>query len=313
MSATPVTVAVVDIGSNGARLVIFHILGDTHEIIHEERCDCRLAEGLTHSAGKPKLSARSMQKALVALKKFNKSITRYEPSVVIAVATAAIRTVADTKQGKMFHARAERALGHPIRIISGQTEARYTAQGVLVAFPKALGLCVDLGGGSLELAYVSVGKVRHISTLPLGSLTLSLRTKGDPLLREVLLDHHFKNHALLRKAKGKTLYITGGSLHALARLMLRTKGKGQKTTHGFQINAKAAYGYIAQIAMKAPKDFKKMHKKISQRAETIPAAAAVMLKIMQYAQPKELMFSSYGMRNGAALAALRSDTDHHSQ
>ncbi|MBV8060446.1 MAG: hypothetical protein JO126_04120 [Alphaproteobacteria bacterium] len=309
MSHTPVIAAVVDIGSNGVRLVVFHVKGSVHQIIHEERCDCRLAEGLAGS--KPKLSQHSMQKALKALKEFSKSIARFEPSVVTAVATAAIRSVADTKQGKAFHTKAEKALGYPIRIISGVTEARYTAQGVLTAFPKAIGLCVDMGGGSLELAYVSSGKVRQTSTLPLGSLTLSMRTKGDPLLREVLLDHHLEKNPILRKAKGKTIFATGGSWRAMARLLMRARGMRMKSIHGYKLSAKTAYKPIAEIAMESPKKFKKLNKKISQRAETLPAAAAAMLKIFEYAQPKDIVFSSYGIRNGALLAALRSDTEHH--
>src|SRR6185312_1836952 len=86
-----------------------------------------------------------------------------------AVATAAAR---DASNGQDFIRRAEAAWGSPIRVLSGEEEARVAAEGVLAGTPEADGLVADLGGGSLDMVTVKAAKTGVAITLPFGPLRL---------------------------------------------------------------------------------------------------------------------------------------------
>src|SRR3546814_5301685 len=90
------------------------------------------------------------------------------------VATAAVR---DATNGGDFIAAAAEA-GLDIRLLSGEEEAEAAGHGVLSAIPDAHGIAVDLGGGSLELAEVSDGRVGRCASFPLGVLRLPALRRG---------------------------------------------------------------------------------------------------------------------------------------
>ena len=76
----------------------------------------------------------------------------------------------DAENSAEFVAEAEAILGHEIRVLSGEEEARFSADGVMLAMPGVQGIVADLGGGSLELAQVKNNRVLKWVTPPLGVL-----------------------------------------------------------------------------------------------------------------------------------------------
>src|SRR3546814_13460317 len=91
------------------------------------------------------------------------------------IATAAVREADD---GPAFCKTVERLCGHPVRLLSGEEEAKLSALGVIAGNPRADGIMGDLGGGSLELVEVTGGRVGHLVTLPLGPLRSEERRVG---------------------------------------------------------------------------------------------------------------------------------------
>jgi exopolyphosphatase / guanosine-5'-triphosphate,3'-diphosphate pyrophosphatase len=288
--------AVVDIGSNSVRLVIYRCANGKAEIIKDKKAICRLAFGMHHKH--PELNLRGMKLTLQALKQFKSAIEKSGASKVLAIATAALRATAFTDQGRDFHRRAERALGHKIKIISGRKEARLTALGVISNLRDPAGLCGDLGGGSLELASVHRGRVGHTATVALGTLTLLSETHGDPLVTEKLVDQRIQKIAWLKRVKGETFYAIGGSWRAVGRIIMHELGMAPRTIHGFTIKAERAKSLAAAIARRNPADFHKMSKKISQRADIIPMAAATLTQLIASVKPHQIVFSGRGVREG---------------
>jgi len=304
-SAKHTDIAVIDIGSNSVRLVIYRIAKGRHKPVYEKKATCGLARGMMHD--NPRLNREGILIALKTLRIFGRILKKRKPKKVLAIGTAAMRAVIATRKGRAFHRKAERALGHKIAIISGRKEARLTAYGVMAGLPKAAGVCGDLGGGSLELASIYRNHVRHTVTLPLGSLTLVSESGGDPLRAEEIMHMRLNHVKWLGRMKGKTFYPIGGSWRAVARVMMKKQSRNKLgPVHGFTIKAARAYKYAEAMARQKPAKFRKMHKKIRHRAGVIPYAAAVLAEIIIRMRPARITFSGRGVREGMVQDAIGS-------
>lgn len=298
----PDRLAVVDIGSNSVRLVLYKLRSQNYKSILDKKTTCRLALDMQHD--KPRLNARGMAMTLKTLKNFRKIIKKNKVTYVVAIGTAALRSVASTKEGQEFYKKAANALGHKIKIISGVEEARLTARGLMSHLPKAVGICGDLGGGSLELAAIKNGKILHTTTSALGTLTLLSETKGDALLTEFLTNQRLKKISWLQHAKGQTFYAIGGSWRGVGRIMMQEQGISAKNIHGYSLRSSLAKSMAIGIAQSSPEMFKNMHPKISKRANIIPVAAATLAKLIDIIRPQKITFSGHGIREGIAQQVM---------
>ncbi|HTV37414.1 MAG TPA: exopolyphosphatase, partial [Xanthobacteraceae bacterium] len=160
-------VAVVDIGSNSVRLVVYEGLTRSPTPLFNEKALCGLGREV-QSTGL--LAADAVEQALSALKRYRALCTTMGAKKIFAVATAACR---DAKNGSAFVKLAERTIGAEIDVLSGTREAELTALGVISGVHRADGVVGDLGGGSLELVDVHGTRARHGLTRPLGGLALA--------------------------------------------------------------------------------------------------------------------------------------------
>jgi exopolyphosphatase/guanosine-5'-triphosphate,3'-diphosphate pyrophosphatase len=159
-------VAVVDIGSNSVRLVVYDGLRRSPTPVFNEKILCGLGKGVAITG---KLNESAIVRALSALRRFRALCRQIGCKDVFAVATAAAR---EASNGAEFVDLAEKALGVGISVLTGREEARYAALGVIAGIPEADGLAGDLGGGSLELIDIKDGRLNDGVTLPLGPLRL---------------------------------------------------------------------------------------------------------------------------------------------
>ena len=166
LEASSAPVAVIDIGSNSVRLVIFDGSGRNPIPIFNEKVLAGLGRAIVTTG---RLHEDGVERSLSALGRFSAVIEALGVAEVHAVATAAVR---EAENGAEFCARAADAIRTSIRVLSGEEEARLTAQGVLSGIPDANGLVGDLGGGSLELLALRDGEVSDGCTAPLGALRL---------------------------------------------------------------------------------------------------------------------------------------------
>ena len=125
------------------------------------------------------------------------------------MATAAAR---EATNGAQFIARAEKALGCDIKVLTGKEEARYAALGVIAGIPDADGIAGDLGGGSLELIDIKDGKLREGITLPLGPLRLMDLSGGSIEKAREIIDEAFAKAGILKLLEGPHLLCGGRHL-----------------------------------------------------------------------------------------------------
>ena len=220
--------AIIDIGSNTVRLVIYGGPARAPAVLYNEKVTARLGKGVAEDG---KLSEKAMGTVLAALGRFEALLRLRGVKKVQTVATAAAR---DASNGPAFLARVA-ALGLNPRLLSGEEEAVTSARGVLAAFPGAVGVVADLGGGSLELTDIDGQRCTHGTSLPLGTLRLPAMRAGGPSkfagrVKKMLGEADWST------AHGQPLYLVGGSLRALARLAMMRMDWPVDDPHGFEMD-----------------------------------------------------------------------------
>jgi exopolyphosphatase/guanosine-5'-triphosphate,3'-diphosphate pyrophosphatase len=166
--------AVVDLGSNSVRLVIYEGESRNPVQIFNEKAVLRLAKGMTRTG---RLDARAMEQTETVLQRYSAIVRAMGASPFEVLATSAVR---DAQNGPEFvQALCARMPSLKITVLSGPEEAVLSAEGVLCGIPGADGVLADLGGGSLELVRLDAGRVGEAATIPVGVIRLADRAGGD--------------------------------------------------------------------------------------------------------------------------------------
>lgn len=285
-------VAVVDIGSNSVRLVVYDGLRRSPSPIFNEKILCGLGKGIAITG---KLDELAVVRALSALRRFRALCQQICCEKIFALATAASR---EASNGKEFIAAAEQALGAGIRILSGKEEAKFAAMGVIAGIPEADGIVGDLGGGSLELIDVRDGKLYDGVTLPLGSLRLFDLSGGDVDRARKIVDEYLEDTKVLPKLKGRSFYAVGGTWRNLARVHLAHVGYPLHVLHQYTMSrqqARSISEFVAGLSPGALKDIRDVSK---SRVNTMPFGSMVLERLMEHGKPRDVVTSVYGVREG---------------
>lgn len=282
--------AIIDIGSNTVRLVIYGGPARAPDVLHNEKVTARLGKGVAENG---KLGGRASAAALASLARYRTLLDLKGIVDVDVVATAAVR---DAVNGAEFLEKI-RTLGLIPRLLSGEEEAIASAHGVIGAFPGATGLVGDLGGGSLELVDVDAGGCRHGTSLPLGTLRLpALRAGGERAFGQAIA--RMLKRADWQAAPGSTLYLVGGSLRAFARHAMTVSDWPIDDPHGFEMAAPQAQAIAKALARRKPEMLAPVAGLSSSRLAALPNTAALLFVLIRALQPGRLVFSSWGLREG---------------
>ena len=227
-------VAVVDIGSNSVRLVVYEGMTRSPTELFNEKALCGLGREV-QSTGL--LAADAVEHALATLKRFRALGERMGVKKMLAIATAACR---DAKNGRAFIRSAERTLRTEIDVLSGAREAELTALGVVSGVHRADGVVGDLGGGSLELVDIRGTRLRHGLTRPLGGLALADVSSKSLKKAEKFVKKTLNGLSMLKGCEDRSFYAVGGTWRSLARLHMYQTGYPLHVMHGYAIAADEA-------------------------------------------------------------------------
>ena len=294
--------AVIDIGSNSIRLVVFDGQGRLPAFLFNEK----VMVGLGRDTGEGgALCDKAIAAAMETLRRFRKLADEMQVTDLMTVATAAVR---EASNGPAFLA-AIHAIGLPVRLLSGADEAELAALGVLSAIPDAEGLVGDLGGGSLELARIAGGEVRERASFPLGVLRVAeLRTRKKKGALKRTVARALKSAEWVRKCERQPFYLVGGSWRALARVdMHRTKFPLPIVHHYTMRPDRPArlVNLLAHIDLLKLGDVPSL---ATQRIANLPDGAAVLSQLVKQVGPSELIVSAFGLREGLLYERLDSET-----
>lgn len=294
-------VAVVDIGSNSVRLVIYQGPWRSTPALHNEKAICAIGRNMVSTG---RLDGEGIQLALDTLARFRELCRGHEVQEVGAVATAAAR---DAANGREFIRAAEKALGHPIQILSGEEEARIAAEGALAGIPDAEGLVADLGGGSLDMVTVEGNKTGTAATLPFGPLRLMDSSGGNLNKARDLVENKLSEFDAAKWLKGRSLYAVGGIWRALAHVDMVEQNYPLSVLHQYVIPSGRAIKLCRVVSGLSRKSLEKMRSVPKRRAEALPYGALVMEEMLRGFNLKQVVISAYGLREGVLQSRLSPD------
>ncbi|HYM18972.1 MAG TPA: Ppx/GppA phosphatase family protein [Micropepsaceae bacterium] len=298
MPKTNRPVAVVDIGSNSVRLVIYEGPWRHASALHNEKSICAIGRNMVSTG---KLDADGMEFAVETLTRFRELCAGHNVRNVGAVATAAAR---DASNGRDFIRRAEKALGYKIRILSGEDEARIAAEGTLAGIPDADGLVADLGGGSLDMVTVKNGKTGDAATLPFGPLRLMDLSGGGINKARNIVEKGLDKLDFSKSLKGRALYAVGGIWRALAHVDMDQESYPLRVLHHYVMPGKRAVQLCRVVSGLSRKSLEKMRSVPKRRADALPFGALVMEEMIHGFDLKEVVVSAYGLREGVLQRKL---------
>ncbi|MEM8981253.1 MAG: Ppx/GppA family phosphatase, partial [Pseudomonadota bacterium] len=284
-------IGVIDVGSNSVRLVVFDGAARSPAYFFNEKILCGLGAGLAETG---KLNPEGRARALMALKRFKVLADGLEVTSLSAVATAAVR---DAKDGPAFRTEVQKETGLRLWVIDGEEEARLSAQGVLLGWPDASGIMCDIGGSSVELATLDNGQVGPRASSAIGPLKLS-SVKGGRKGRRKAIDAGLEKLVAKMPEPGDRLFLVGGSWRAIARIDMERRGYPLKVLHEYRIKKRDVQATLKFI-QKADLEALRLTCGISgARMALVPLAAEVLARLIKHLSPKEIVVSSYGIREG---------------
>ncbi len=299
--ARPPRTAIIDIGSNSIRLVVYQGPARLPAILFNEKVMAGLGKGLAQHG---KLAPESIVLAIETLERFAVLAREMEVVNLRTVATAAVR---DAANGKVLLDAAER-VGLPVELLSGEQEAVAAGMGVLSAIPDADGIVGDLGGGSLELVRVKKGEIRDRASFPLGVLRVAaLREKGKGAIdRRVakLLDQA----GWSGKGKGLPLYLVGGSWRSLARLDMSLKQYPLPIIQHYPMSPDTIARLVRTVSHLEKGALRDVPGISSQRSPMLNDAAALLASLLRHLKSERTIVSSFGLREGLLYQALDPET-----
>ncbi|HVR90235.1 MAG TPA: Ppx/GppA family phosphatase [Novosphingobium sp.] len=293
--------AIIDIGSNSIRLVVFGGPARAPVVLYNEKIMAGLGRGVVATG---RLDPDNEALALRGLARFAALLDLMQPIPVRAVATAAVR---DATNGKQFLGKV-RKLGIAAQLLDGDGEAVAAGYGVISAWPQADGLVADLGGGSLELVRVAGGEVLDRVSLPLGAMRVaSIRAGGPGSLRKAAramiapLDW-------IGECAGKPIYLVGGAWRALARVHMHQRGWPLAVLGNYSFPASEAAPLKASVSAFGSAQLAAVPGVRSSRALQLDDAAALLAALVAVVEPDTIVISAFGLREGLLYQQLDART-----
>ena len=291
--------AVIDIGSNSVRLVLYRLEGRAIWTVFNEKVLAGLGRDLPQTG---RLSEEGVAMALPALRRFAAVIEGVRPQHVFVAATAAVREAED---GVTFCERVAAETGFHIQVLSGEDEARYAARGVLAGHPTAEGVAADMGGASLELVRLGKGEVGQGITLPLGPFSLADDSDFDAKKVRTKIDKRLKGRTA--DFETSTLHAVGGAWRSIAQLHMAMSDYPLQIVHQYAMTADDARDVARFVSRQSRTSLDRTPGVSRRRAETLPYAALVLEALIEKLALKTVEFSAWGLREGLLQEALTAE------
>lgn len=297
-------VAVVDLGSNTARLVLFRSnrAGPPWSVFEAKETP-RLAQDLGPLG---RISSDGIERASATLARFGRIIRDRAPDAVALVATSAARDAPN--RGRLLEVVGRRA-GFPVRCLSGREEAYYAFRGAASSIPLGNDRVFDLGGGSIQVVSVRDGRFRTSLSLPLGALRMHAHfLKHDPPKErefDALVDFlDISLEHVPRCAPNERVVGVGGTVRSLARVLRETGELPYDDLHGAEIG-RADLERLVDLFRETPTEMRREIPGLSaDRADVALAGATVILRLLRRLGVAGLTVSVCGLREGVAAELL---------
>jgi exopolyphosphatase/guanosine-5'-triphosphate,3'-diphosphate pyrophosphatase len=294
--------AVVDLGSNTFRLVVYHYEPGVHWRRTDEIYEpVRIGAGMAKSG---KLGAKRMTRAFHTLDTYAHFLRARGIGAGDQhfVATSAIR---DATNREEFLEQAAKTAGVAIRVLAREEEARYGYIAAVNSTTLSDGAVLDLGGGSLQLTSVRNRHARELASWPLGTVRMTERflADGGPAAKKDLkaLRAHITKElagAPWLADSGARLVGIGGTLRNLADAALRAAGLPDFGIQGYVINREALGELVEQLAALPSAERGSVNGIKPERGDVILAGAATIEAVLDAGGFEAVEATEAGLREG---------------
>ena len=297
-SSSAQRIAIIDLGSNSARLVVMSFVpGLSYHLEDEIREMVRLREGMTAEG----LSEEAMMRAFLTLRLFKRFCESVQVTHIIATATSAVREAAN---GAQFLQKVRQEIGLSLRLLNGEEEALFGVLGALNATPLQDGVVIDIGGGSAQVSQVQRRRFVQGQALTLGALALTERfVRSDPIKKnevkaiETEISRQLDGVSWLRNERGSLVGL-GGTIRNLAKVEAARHGFPLQSINGFLLK-RAALDEIIRTLSETPLAKRRHIPGLARdRADIILPGALVLRAVMARLDAPELTISEFGLREG---------------
>jgi exopolyphosphatase/guanosine-5'-triphosphate,3'-diphosphate pyrophosphatase len=303
-----VRIAAIDIGSNSVRQIVADVSqAGTIRVVDEMKAMPRLGDGLESTGA---LSQLAIDSAVAAVQRMVTLARQLAAARIEIVATSAVR---DASNAEVFTAQVLAATGHTVRVLSGEEEALLCYRSALAHFELGAGRTVvmDIGGGSLELVLAKDGLIERVASLPFGAVRLTekfltpvVRPRRVRALREHVREG-LKKAVPVKDWRGAQVIGSGGTFTNLAGIVLSRQHVSVRSPHGTRVT-RAELEHVLEWLQRIESIERQAVPGLNPaRADIIVAGLAVAAEVLGRFDPRDLLTSAYGIREGLLLEAAK--------
>ncbi|WP_332687202.1 Ppx/GppA phosphatase family protein [Devosia sp.] len=292
-------VAVLDIGSNSVRLVVYERHARALTPLYNEKSACALGRGVGQTG---RLADANVAQALNAIKRFALVARMMRVGKVYVLATSAVRDAANRQE---FVDAVEALMETKVQVLSGEQEAHYAALGAVAGIPGFSGVVGDLGGGSLELSSITNGSDTDGESFEIGVIRLQDDSNGAPVDATSIIRDRLRQSSLSKAQPGTAFAAIGGTWRSLAKLHQIVRGYPLRMVQHYVVPAEEMVQFCtAIVGANSLKSYEGAEHVSSSRRELVPFGAAVLAEVLKAGGFAEVVFSALGVREGYLYGML---------
>lgn len=292
-------VAIIDIGSNSVRLVVFEKTSRfAFHLLNESKSKVRLSQNIYQNNGN--LQKDAMQRTIDALRDFISIASSYKVRKTLCVATSALR---DAPNKQEFIQRVKKELKLNIKVIDGKREAYLGAIACANLLPTHRdAISIDIGGGSTEFALIDDKDVKDTFSINLGTVRIK-ELFYDTNKEDEAIEYIDDKLQLLDELNITTIIGIGGTFRAISSAILKNIDYPLNKIHAFSYTDTELNNFIASLLDADEKELKNLGIK-SDRFDIIKPGALILQRVLKKLSIQKVITSGVGVREGVYLSDL---------
>ena len=302
-------VAVIDVGTNSARLLVADVEAGRVAPIERRSTVTRLGRGVDLSG---RLSAEAIEDACAAIGEYVEAIATHDVEAVDVIATSAVR---DAENGSAFVAELRERFALSARVLDGEEEARLTYLGATSEHsPTVPTLVIDIGGGSTELIVGHGEQIDFHTSLQAGVVRHTERHIGsDPPtaieLEGLAADIRGQIESALEPGITATEGIAvAGTPTSLAAVEMELVPYDPERVHGHVLELRSIQRMLSRLASVPLAERIEIPGLHPERAPTIVAGVVILVEAMRAFGLDRITVSEHDILYGTALAAAEANS-----
>lgn len=308
---TDETRAVIDLGSNSVRLVIYQMgpHGTQHEIENVKET-IRLS---SHLDDNNNITQNGIELTVRVLSQFKELCDAYEVKEIIGVATQAVRVALNRDE---LLNRIVSETGIDMRVLSGKEEAHYGYLAVVNSIPLDEGVTVDVGGGSTEITYFRNRKLLYSISIPYGavSLTKACITSDPPSQKDLksmerAVGQQLTDCTWLNGLRCPVIGV-GGTARAIARIHQRRRQYQMPLLHGYEISPTEVAAVFDMVSTVSGEKRSQINGLSGDRVDIITAGTAIINEVLKLVEASLFVISDKGLRDGILAEQVLQARNH---